>query len=200
MFTLFIGDNSLGVLDIVSKQMIVHQDFFEDSTVEVSPIAVAINVQREKLLGLYLQNQKLMLTYKDIRANVIKKKATQKLYGSESSFYPSCMAKTMDEESVFLGGSDSKDSRMGRAIMVLLNFNDKLNPIRSLELSVQNQKLMTVSCLKRCPSQDLFLAGTYKHVFFIYWDGISLSVTSVFDNLHNRRIVLTRYGERDLGR
>ena len=108
------------------------------------------------------------------------------------TFYPACLSKTIKDDFIVIGGSDSRVQRMGNAVLTIYKIDENLQSIDSLILQGEDKKkLMIVNCVNRLAGNNIFVAGTFESIFVVEWNGISLSMISYYSMKHTCRMLLT---------
>lgn len=189
MFTMVSKDNSVAIIDIETFGIIeFYKNFFGDSNQVVTPMGLCYSRKAKALCGLHWSNDKIFLT---LRYTASGKNYCQSLQGilveSGESFYPMCLTTTLNEEYILVGGSNSKDPRMGTPKLVCLKLDQNFKFMDEVVLQDEpTRKMMTVSAITRTSQhRDIYAAGVYSNIYIIEWNGTNLAVLNRFLDAHS---------------
>lgn len=183
-----LADNSVQLIEVSNKLAVkaVYESFLDNSTTNCTVLGITYLARRDRLVALIEINGRISLVSKtNTKGPRLAFELPPQCGHLSRTFYPACMARSSDEDFVLLAGSDSKDPRMGTAVVHLYKLDDNLLSVDSLTLQEGTQKSMVASCIAKVPERDIFVLGTYTSVFAIQWNGIQLTVLTHFPNQHS---------------
>lgn len=189
-FIQILSTNSVNLIDPASMQIVsTFMDLLEQPSIVCRYLSAVYMSYFDQMVVLFESGNKFYLvakkTSKGLRVcfEIVATGGYQR-----QSFYPSCLAKTVKDDFIAIGGSDSKEPRMGNAVLTIYRIGENLQSIDSINLQGENhKKLMAVSCINRLAHRDIFVAGTFGSIFIVQWNGASLSIESHYNMKHTCR-------------
>lgn len=187
-FTHVLGDNSVQLVEVTNKLKVsaVYEAFLDHATSNCIALGIVYMPMRDKLVALVETNGRISLVSKTSSKGLKLSFELPPQCGHQGrSFYPTSLARSSKEGYVLLGGSDSKDPRMGTAVVTIYRLEDNLVSVDCLSLQEGNMRTMVASCITKLPERDVFVVGTYASIFVIEWNSIQLAVLANFQNQHS---------------
>lgn len=191
IFIHVLADNSVQLVEVTTKLAVksVFESFLDHSTSPSIALSIVYMPMRDKLVALVDLNGRLSLVSKTTSKGLRLVFELPPQCGHQNKiFYPTCLTRSSKEGYILLGGSDSKDPRMGTAVITIYRLEDSLVSMDSISLQEGVQRSMIASCISKMPERDVFVVGTYSSVFVVEWNGLQLSSIAAFQGLHSCRV------------
>lgn len=187
-YTMLRKDLSVAIIDIPNfSEKTMFAGFFGGFGAVLTILGAQYMPEKQRLIGLYQQLDKSFFTVRDASqtTNSLTVEVGPKL-GEFSTFYPQCMAYNQREDIVIMGGSNSKDSRMGEALVAIFKIeSDKLTYIDDMMLeSFDRNKSMATTAITRVMGTDIFFAGCFGSISLIEWTNIKLALLAKYSGAH----------------